>query len=238
MEIHNIKDVPDPILIRLNELMNTDCQPGKFSLIDIRDKYSKNTDVLFLFEKDTPVYFLLLDLFVKHKTVYIHDVCVNKLHRGKSLFRKSLTFLKDHYVKKGYATFTLDASDSTKEEGLNQKIRIHIFHKAGFDINTETGYFTETGDYTIIKTRVLLDTKEIVEIQKKEGKEGDTYIVRNDKGKTYSIKINQIEQCLDAESNQLSCPMIMELGTKGGRDNRHNRHNRHNRRKTRKQSRV
>ena len=226
MEIHNIKDVPDHILIRLNELMNTDCQPGKFSLIDIRDKYSKNTDVLFLFDKENPVYFLLLDLFVKHKTVYIHDVCVNKLHRGKSLFRTSLTFLKDHYVKKGYATFTLDASDSTKEEGLNQKIRIHIFHKAGFDINTETGYFTEMGDYTIIKTRVLLDTKEIVEIQKKES---DTYIVRNDKGKTYSIKINQIEQCLDAESNQLSCPMIMELGTKGGKRKTI---------KTRKQSRV
>jgi hypothetical protein len=226
MEIHNIKEISNDILNRLNELMNTDCQPGKFSLIDIRDKYSKNTDVLFLFDKENPVYFLLLDLFVKHKTVYIHDVCVNKLHRGKSLFRKSLTFLKDHYVKKGYATFTLDASDSTKEEGLNQKIRIHIFHKAGFDINTETGYFTETGDYTIIKTRVLLDNKEIVEIQKKES---DTYIVRNDKGKTYSIKINQIEQCLDAESNQLSCPMIMELGTKGGKRKTI---------KTRKQSRV
>jgi hypothetical protein len=68
-----------------------------------------------------------------------------------------------------------------------------------------------------------LDNKEIVEIQKKES---DTYIVRNHKGKTYSIKINQIEQCLDAESNQLSCPMIMELGKKGGK------------RKTRKTSRV
>jgi len=214
MKIDNIKAMPDDILNRLNELMNTDCQPGKFSLIDIRDKYSKNTDVLYLFEKDTPVYFLLLDLFVKHKTVYIHDVCVNKLHRGKSLFKKSLAFLKEYYLKKAYTHFTLDASDSVKEEGLNQKARIHIFHSAGFDINTETGYFTESGDYTIINTRVLLDNKEVAEIQKKEG---DTYIVRNDKGKTYSIKINQIENCLDAESNQLSCPMIMDIGTKGGR---------------------
>ena len=214
MEIHNIKDVPDDILIRLTELMNTDCQPGKFSLIDIRDKYSKNTDVLFLFEDETPIYFLLLDLFVKHKTVYIHDVCVNKKHRGKSLFKTSLIFLKDYYIKKGYANFTLDASDSTKEEGLNQKIRIHIFHKAGFDINTETGYFTETGDYTIIKTRALLDNDEIVEIQSKEGTK---YLVRNDKGKEYVIKIGQIEKCLDAESNQLSCPMIMDLHTMGGR---------------------
>ena len=217
MKIDNIKAIPDDILNRLNELMNTDCQPGKFSLIDIRDKYSKNTDVLYLFEKDTPVYFLLLDLFVKHKTVYIHDVCVNKLHRGKSLFKKSLAFLKEYYLKEAYTHFTLDASDSVKEEGLNQKARIHIFHSAGFDINTETGYFTESGEYNIIKTRVQLDNKEIAEIQKKEG---DTYIVRNDKGKTYSIKINQIEHCLDADSNQISCPMIMDIGSKGGRRKR------------------
>lgn len=55
MEIYNIKDVPDIIL---TELMNTDCQPGKFSLIDIRDKYSKNTDILF--EDKTPIKFLYL----------------------------------------------------------------------------------------------------------------------------------------------------------------------------------
>ena len=217
MEIHNIKEIPDDILNRLNELMNTDCQPGKFSLIDIRDKYSKNTDVLYLFEKDTPVYFLLLDLFVKHKTVYIHDVCVNKLHRGKSLFKKSLTFLKEYYLKSAYTHFTLDASDSVKEEGLNQKARIHIFHSAGFDINTETGYFTESGDYIIIKTHVLLDNKEIVEIQKKDG---DKYIVKNNKGAEYSIHIRQIEKCLDADSNQLSCPMIMDIHAKGGRRKR------------------
>ena len=217
MKIQDIKEMPDDILNRLYELMNTDCQPGKFSLIDIRDKYSKNTDVLYLFEKDTPVYFLLLDLFVKHKTVYIHDVCVNKLHRGKSLFKKSLTFLKEYYLKKGYTNFTLDASDSVKEKGLNQKARIHIFHSAGFDINTETGYFTESGDYTIIKTRVLLDNKEIAEIQKKEG---DKYIVKNNKGKEYSVNIHQIENCLDSDSNQISCPMIMDIGTKGGRRKR------------------
>ena len=220
MEIHNIKEIPNDILNRLNELMNTDCQPGKFSLIDIRDKYSKNTDVLYLFEKDTPVYFLLLDLFVKHKTVYIHDVCVNKLHRGKSLFKKSLAFLKEYYLKEPYTHFTLDASYSVKEEGLNQKVRIHIFHSAGFDINTETGYFTESGDYNIIKTRVLLDNKEVAEIQKKEG---DKYIVKNNKGELYSINIHQIEHCLDADSNQISCPMIMDIGTKGGRRKRSKR---------------
>jgi hypothetical protein len=62
-----------------------------------------------------------------------------------------------------------------------------------------------------------LDNKEIAEIQKKED---DKYIVKNNKGKEYSIHIHQIENCLDADSNQISCPMIMDIGTKGGRRKR------------------
>ncbi len=173
--------------------------------------------MLYLFEGNIPVYFLLLDLFVKHKNVYIHDVCVNKSHRGKGIFKESLKFLKKYYLKKGYKTFTLDASDSTKEEGLNQKIRIHIFHSAGFDINTETGYFTKSGDYTIMKTMVLLDNKEKVEIQKRIG---NTYYVKNSKGEQYKINIDQIERCFDSESNFISCPMIMNIKTSRGRTRR------------------
>jgi GNAT superfamily N-acetyltransferase len=218
MEIHNIKDVSDDILNSFNKVMNSDCQAGKYSLVEVRDM-AKNTDILYLFEGTVPVYFLLLDLFVKHKNVYIHDVCVNKSHRGKGLFKESLKFLKKYYLKKGYTNFTLDASNSTKEEGLNQKIRIHIFHSAGFDINTETGYYTKSGDYNIIKTIVLLDNKEKVEIQKRNG---DTYYVKNDRGEQYKINIDQIEQCFDSESNPLSCPMIMnmKMKTDGGRRRR------------------
>lgn len=215
MEIHNIKDISDTILNSLDILANKDCQPGKYSLLEIR-KMAKNTDILFLLEKEKPVYFLLLDLFTKHKMIYIHDVCVSKLHRGKSLFKKSLAFLKEYYLKKGYTDFTLDASDSTKEEGLNQKARIHIFHSAGFDVNTETGYFTESGDYKVIKTLVLLDNDEIAEVQKKEG---DKYYVKN-KTKEYSVNINQIEKCLDSELNQISCPMIMHFSSRGGKRTR------------------
>lgn len=213
MEIHNIKDMPDAFLTKLDTLANKDCQPGKYGLAVLREM-SKNTDVLYLLEKDTPIFFLLLDVFVKHKMIYIHDVCVGKLHRGKSLFKKSLTFLKEHYAKKGYTHFTLDASDSTKEEGLNQKARLHIFHSAGFDVNTETGYFTSTGDYKLIKTMLLLDNKEIVELQKRDG---DKYYVQNDKGKEYIINIKQIEQCLDSDLNQISCPMIMYISAGGGK---------------------
>ena len=221
MEIYNIKDVSDDILNSLNELMNRDCQPGRFSLIDIRDKYSKNTDILYLFDKDIPKYFLLLDLFDKHKMVYIHDVCVNKVYRGKKLFKQSLNVLKDYYIKKGFTNFTLDASDSIKEEGLNQKARIHIFHSAGFDVNPITGYFTEDSDYNIINTMVLLDNNEIVEIQKKDG---DKYIVKNNKDKEYSINIDQIEKCLDSKLNQISCPMIMDISLSGGYYNKYNKY--------------
>jgi len=43
MEIHNIKDVSDTILNSLDILGNKDCQPGKYSLIEIREM-AKNTD--------------------------------------------------------------------------------------------------------------------------------------------------------------------------------------------------
>lgn len=207
MKIKSIKDISDDILNSLDILVNKDCQPGKYSLIKIKEM-SKNTDILYLVEKDKPIYFLLLDLYTKHKMVYIHDICISKLHRGKKLFKKSLKFLKQYYMKKGFTSFTLDASDSTKEEGFNQKARLHIFHSAGFDVNTETGYFTKSGKYKVIKTKLVLDNDETVEIQKKEGGQ---YHVKNKEGKEYVININQIEKCLDSELNQISCPMIMDL---------------------------
>lgn len=214
MEVYNIKDISDTILNKLDGMMNRDCQAGKFSLIDIRDKYSQNTDILYIIKAGEPVYFLLLDVFPKHKNVYIHDVCVNKLHRGKGIFKKSLAFLKDHYSKKGFTNFTLDASDSKKEEGLDQKARIHIFHSAGFDINPETGYFTESGEYEIIKTNVLLDTGKKAEIQSMDG---DKYVVKDRSGKVSSVSIDQIEKCYDSKSHQLSCPMIMPIKAGGNK---------------------
>jgi hypothetical protein len=111
----------------------------------------------------------------------------------------------------------LDASDSTKEIGLDQKARLHIFHSAGFDVNTETGYFTKAGEYKVIKTIVVLDTNETVEIQKREGSH---YHVKNKEGKKSVVTIRQIEKCLDSELNHISCPMIMYLSLRGKRTTR------------------
>jgi hypothetical protein len=176
MELRSIKDTPDDILDVLTDMMNRDCQPGKFSLKELRDTYSKNTDILYIVKKNVPIYFLLLDVFPIQKMVYLHDICLSKLHRGKGIFKKSIAYLKKYYSKKGMLTFTLDASDSTKEEGLDQKARLHIFHSVGFDVNPETGFFKKTGEYAVIKTHVRLDTGMRVIIQDKKD---DTYTVKD-----------------------------------------------------------
>jgi hypothetical protein len=217
MELHNIKDVSDNILTALDSLLTKHCQPGKFSLIEIRDTYTKNTDILYIFDGTVPVYFLLLDLFPKHKAVYIHDVCVNTAYRGQGQFKKSLAFLKPHYAKLGYTHFTLDASDSTKEAGLNQKARIQIFHKAGFNINPETGYYTPTGDYELIKTLVELSDGSRAEIQNITGTQ---YVVKNAQNVSKTVSIQEIEKCFDSHTNQLSCPMIMPLTHVAGTRNK------------------
>ena len=212
-----IKSVPDDILDILNTMMNSDCQPGKFSLIELRNTYSKNTDILYLIEGGNPIYFLLMDVFPTHKSVYIHDVCAGTRSRGKGIFKRSLAYLKDHYAKLGFLYLTLDASDSVAEPGLDQKVRIRIFGGAGFHINTETAYF-KGNDWITMKTKVLLDDGTTVEIQTRTA---DGYVVAtastNASAGTRVIGINQIEKCFDAESNQISCPMIMALSKNGGR---------------------
>jgi len=216
--IKNIKRVSDAILEKLTTLVNRDCQPGKFSLVEIRDKYAKNMDIFYIFENEEPVYFLLLDRFPKHKTVYIHDVCVSKRARGQGLFKRSLGFLKAYYAKRGFTYFTLDASDSVKEAGLDQKARIRIFSGAGFDINTETGYYTAKGAYEIVPTTVLLSNGETGTIL---GRMDDDYRFASSQKKEYMISINQIEKCFDGSEKQISCPMIMLLSTEGGKNRRH-----------------
>ena len=208
MEIYSLKDISDEILDKLTNLMNQNCQPGKFTLKEL-SQTTNNTDILYLLEQGEPVYFLLLDKFIKQKTVYIHDVCTSKSQRGQGTFKKSIGFLKQYYSQKGFTSFTLDASDSTKEEGLDQRARIKIFHSAGFHINPETGYYKSNGDYEIIKTIVQLNTGNKDEIQERTC---EIYV-----GKTNpKITIDQIVQCYDSDSNQISCPMRIELPKAGG----------------------
>ena len=45
--LKDIKVVSDTDLIELTKLMNKDCQPGKHSLMEVRDKFAKTMDILY-----------------------------------------------------------------------------------------------------------------------------------------------------------------------------------------------
>lgn len=223
--IQDIKSVSDEILKELTDLMNKDCQPGKYSLAEIRDKFAKNMDILYIKDGKTYIHFMLIDIFAKHKSIYLHDVCVSMLHRGKGIFKMSLSYLIPYYSKKGITKITLDASDSTKEEGLDQKARIAIFTKAGFHINPKTDAWSENGEFNILDTKVLLDSGEIVEI--KDILKDNKYSVKKTNGDLQSINSSEIKRCYGLNNDYVSCPMIMNISSrKGGNKRKTQRRNR------------
>ena len=213
--LKDIKVVSDRDLIQLTKLMNKDCQPGKYSLMEVRDKFAKTMDILYIKDGDEFIHFMLLDIFPKHNSVYLHDVCVANSHRGQGIFKNALAFIKTHYKKKGIETLTLDASDSTKEEGLDQKARIAIFTKAGFHINPKTDVWNEKGEFDIVPTKVKLESGNTVEIIKPE--KDNQYTVNNTDGTISTIATADIKQCYGLDGKFISCPMILNLRSKGGK---------------------
>jgi len=209
-KIHSIQEIDDEVLKQLSTLLDKDCQPGKYSLIELRDLFKAKTDILYGKQNDILINVILIDVFPKHKSVYLHDVCVANSHRGQGIFNKGLQFLIKHYKTKGIKTITLDASDSTKEKGLNQKARIAIFSKSGFSINPTTDIWKENGEFDIVPTAVELNTGEVVELQ------DDSYTVKDKSQKEYTIRIDQIERC-KALGSYVSCPMKMNIPTNGGK---------------------
>ena len=214
--LEDIKLVSDTVLIELTKLMNKDCQAGKYTLMEVRDKFAKTMDILYIKDNNEYIHFMLLDIFPKHKSVYLHDVCVANLYRGQGIFKSALSFLKAHYKKKGIETFTLDASDSLKEKGLDQKARIAIFTKAGFHINPKTDVWNEKGEFDTIPTKIKLESGETAEIKS---------VLKNNNSLRYSVKIaetvstidgSEIKRCYGLNDEYISCPMILNLGSKNG----------------------
>ena len=212
-EIQPIQDMDDIILKELSSILDKNCQPGKYSLIELRDLFKAKTDILYGKDNDKLINVILIDVFPKHKSVYLHDVCVAKSHRGQGMFNKALQFLIKHYKAKGIKTITLDASDSTKEKGLNQKARITIFSKSGFSINPKTDVWKENGEFDIVPTTVELNTGELVEIQGEA--KGESYTVKDKSQKEYTINIDQIERC-KALGSYVSCHMKMNIYINSG----------------------
>lgn len=214
--IQDIKSVSDEILKELTDLMNKDCQPGKFTLSEVRDKFAKTMDILYIQDGKSYIHFMLIDVFNKHKTVYLHDVCVSTHYRGQGIFKKSLLYLSKYYQKKGFHTITLDASDSTKEAGLDQKARIAIFARAGFTINPKTEVWDEKGEFNILDTKVLLDSGESVTILNKR-KDGKYSVRPTDSKETVStIDISDIKKCYGLNDEYVSCPMIQTIPSNSG----------------------
>lgn len=210
--LKDIKVVSDTDLIELTKLMNKDCQAGKYSLMEVRDKFAKTMDILYIKDGDEFIHFMLLDIFPKHKMVYLHDVCVATSHRGQGIFKSALAYIKSQYKKKGIETFTLDASDSTREAGLDQKARIAIFTKAGFHINPKTDVWNEKGEFDMITTKVKLESGNTVEIMKPE--KDNQYTVKNTDGTIGTIATTDIKRCYGLDGKYTSCPMILNLKSK------------------------
>jgi len=212
--IHDITTVSDEILKELTILMNRDCQPGKFTLAELRDRVAKPMDIVYIQDGKTYIHFMLIDVFPKHKTIYLHDVCVSTEYRGQGIFKKALHYISKHYQKKGFHTITLDASDSTKEAGLDQKARIAIFAKAGFRINPKTEAWNEKGEFTILDTKVLLDSGKVVTILKNI--KDTSYSVKYSNGIVSIIDIGEITRCYGLNDDYVSCPMIQTILAKNG----------------------
>ena len=185
--IENIKNINDDILKKLDK-SQSDC----WKITEMNSSISRkkqNYDVMYMIENDKIIFSTYINVYKKHKFVYLHSVCALNEYRGKGLFRKALDYIKDYYKKLGFASIKLNAGNEV-ENGLNQKKRVEIFNKVGFEIDPILDYYDDNGNYKQTKTKVKLDNGKIVEYNK-------------------DIK-NQVEKCYH-DSTEYPCPMILEL---------------------------
>ena len=105
------------------------------------------------------------------------------------MLRKALDFIKDYYKKLGFSSIKLNA-DNSDDNRLNQKNRIEIFNKVGFEIDPILEYYDKNNNYIQTNTKVKLDNGNIIEYNK-------------------DIK-NQVEKCYH-DLTEYPCPMILEL---------------------------
>jgi len=190
--IKNIKNINDDILKKLDE-SQSDC----WKITEMNSSLSRkkhNYDVMYMIEKNKIIFSTYINVYKKHKFVYLNSICASNEYRGKGLFRKALDYIKDYYKKLGFESIKLNA-DNTDDNGLNQKKRIEIFNKVGFEIDPILDYYDDKNNYIQTKTKVKLDNGKIVEYNK-------------------DIE-NQVEKCY-YDSIEYPCPMILHLRQLGG----------------------
>ena len=181
--IENIKNINDDILHKLDENQSNCWKITEQNSSLNRKKY--NYDVMYMIENDKIIFSTYINVYKKHNYIYLNSVCASNEYRGKGLLRKALNFIKDYYKKLGFASIKLNAGNEN-DNGLNQKKRIEIFNKVGFEIDPILDYY-DNDNYIQTKTKVKLDNGKIVEYNK-------------------DIK-NQVEKCY-YDSTEYACPMI------------------------------
>ena len=194
--------------------------PNSVGLDGLVKDYKHVGFVLFFAKSNNKVIFVSL-ILAKRPTLYLYYVCVCPESRGSGVFKKAYKELRAIYLKKGFTTFGLDASEEENvPPGMTQAKRIQIFNQLGFHIvpkKNPNPFKPHTGDphtYVILKT-------------------GKAQLI-NRTGNNYTVLLNGVENnvvladilgCVD-DMNSVGpdlCPMRTTPITKKGGSRRRQR---------------
>jgi len=130
--------------------------PNSVGLDGLISDYKHVGFSLFFAKSNNKVIFVTL-ILAKRPTLYLYYVCVCPESRGSGIFKRAYKELKAIYLKKGFTTFALDASEEENvPPGMTQAKRIQIFNRLGFHIvpkKNPNPFKPHTGD---LKTYVIL----------------------------------------------------------------------------------
>jgi len=131
--------------------------PNSIGLDGLIENYKHVGFFLFFARENTKLTFVSL-ILAKRPTLYLYYVCVNPESRGSGVFKRAYKQLRTIYLKKGFTTFALDASEEENvPPGMTQPKRIQIFNRLGFHIVAKKNpnpFKPHTGDlqtYVILK---------------------------------------------------------------------------------------
>ena len=189
--------------------------PNSVGLDGLISDYKHFGFTLFFARENNKLTFVTL-ILAKRPTLYLYYVCVNPESRGSGVFKRAYKELRAIYLKKGFTTFGLDASEEENvPPGITQAKRINIFNRLGFHIvpkKNPNPFKPHTGD---LQTYVIL----------KEGKakllsrnSNQYHVLLNGEKKT--VGLADILGCVD-DMNSAGpdlCPMqtVAVLSSRGG----------------------
>ena len=189
--------------------------PNSVGLDGLVKNYKHVGFSMFFAKENNNITFVSL-ILAKRPTLYLYYVCVNPESRGSGVFKRAYKELRAIYLKKGFTTFALDASEEENvPPGITQTKRIQIFNRLGFHIVTKKNpnpFKPHTGD---LQTYVIL----------KEGKaqlltrNSNQYLVLLN-GVKKAVGLGDILGCVDdmGSDGPDVCPMqtVPVLSSRGG----------------------